>query len=291
MRPLSSTVSALFRLLRPSNCSMAALSVWVGACTTGTLWPTVGLTIAAVATAAIAGAGNVFNDLRDVEIDRINRPGRPLPGGAIGTGLAQVEAAVLALGGLIAAWWLGPTTGLIATAVLVLLFVYSLCLKTTTLWGNVVVAVAGAAAFPFGAVASGSWGRSWIPAGFALFFHIGREMVKDLEDVAGDRSVGARTLPLRWGASAAIWFITLILLILIGLTVLPWLWKIYGIAYFAVVIPMDLVVIAVLLRLWRVRDDFGAGDNDGPEASNTLSLILKGCMLLGLLSIVAGEAL
>ena len=206
-------------------------------------------------------------------------------------GLAQLEAAGLALAGLAAAWWLGPTTGLIATTVLLLLFVYSLCLKTTTLWGNVVVAVAGAAAFPFGAAATGSWGRSWIPAGFALLFHLGREIVKDLEDIAGDRTVGARTLPLRWGATAARWSITLIFLILIGLTILPWLWEIYGIAYFYLVIPTDLVVVAVLYRLWQVQDGFGPATASGAAATGNLSLILKGCMLLGLMSIAAGEAL
>ena len=291
MPPLSSTVSGLFLLLRPVNCSIAALSVWVGACTAGTLWPTTELAVAAVATASIAAAGNIFNDFRDVEIDRINRPGRPLPAGLVSSGLAQLEAAVLALAGLAAAWWLGPSTGLIATTALLLLFAYSLYLKITTIWGNLVVAIVAAAAFPFGAIATGTWGRSWIPAGFALLFHLGREIVKDLEDVAGDDSVGARTLPLRWGASVARWSTTLIFLILIGLTFLPGLRGIYGIAYFSLVIPMDLVLIAVLWRLWPAADGSSSEGSAGSAANTNLSLVLKGCMLLGLLAIVAGEAL
>ena len=74
---------AFLALMRPLNCLIAALSVYVGAFTIGLRWPTFDLGIAALSAALIAAAGNAFNDVRDVAIDRINRPTRPLPAGKL----------------------------------------------------------------------------------------------------------------------------------------------------------------------------------------------------------------
>ena len=282
---MSNVVSGLFLLPRPLNCGIAALSVLVGGITAGALWPTPGLIAAAVAAASIGGAGNAFNDLRDLEIDRINRPNRPLPAGMLSQDLAKAEAILLAVAGLVISWLLGPATGMIATCTLLLLLLYSRFLKTTTLWGNLAVALAAAAAFPYGAIAYGTLGRSWIPAGFALLFHLGREIVKDLEDVIGDGSVGARTIPLRWGPSVATWTSISIFLILMILTLIPWILDIYGTAYLAVVTPMNLVVLGLHYRLWL------AGVCGRPDAKAAWSPILKGCMLLGLMAVVVGELL
>ncbi len=284
---MSTTFSGLFQLLRPLNCGIAALSVAVGGITAGALLPSFELVTAALAAASVAAAGNVFNDVCDVEIDRVNRPDRPLPGGKVGPGTALVEAALLAAAGLVAAWWLGPATGLIAMFTLVLLYLYSRYLKRTAVWGNLAVAAAGAAAFPFGAVATGSFGRSWIPAGFALLFHLGREIVKDLEDVTGDGQAGARTLPLRWGAAAAVWSSGLIFLILIALTAIPRILDVYGDAYLALVMTMNLMVAIAVVRLWRSHRDGAISRGRGSQTS----MLLKGCMLLGLVAVVAGELL
>ena len=94
---------------------------------------------------------------------------------------------------------------------------YSLSLKNSLLWGNVLVAFVGAIAFPYGALAAGDLGRSWIPALFAFLFHLGREIVKDIEDVAGDQIRGERTLPLAWGRTQAAVLAAFVYLVLVGL--------------------------------------------------------------------------
>ena len=48
--------------------------------------------MAATSAAAIAAAGNVYNDLRDLDTDRINRPDRPLPAGRIPARVAAAQA-------------------------------------------------------------------------------------------------------------------------------------------------------------------------------------------------------
>ena len=81
-----------------------------------------------------------------------------------------------------------------------------------------IVAFVGGVAFPYGALAAGGIGRSWIPALFAFLFHLGREMIKDIEDMAGDQIRRERTLPLAWGRAQAGMLAALVYWVLVGFT-------------------------------------------------------------------------
>jgi len=271
-----------FVLPRPVNCLITALSVGVGALTAGAHGSTVPVLLAALTAALVAGAGNVFNDIMDVDIDRVNRPARPLPAGRLSSRAARFEALLLALVGGGLAWGLSPAHGLLAGAVVAGLFLYSIYLKNSVLWGNVAIGLIAAAAFPYGALAAGALGRSWIPAGFAFLFHLGREIVKDIEDVEGDRARGIQTLPLRWGRSRAAWLASTIYLFLMIFTLVPWIAGLYGRAYLVLVLLVDLLALYALLRLRRLRAEL---------ADDALGRLLKAGMLLGLLAVAAGELL
>ena len=253
----------------------------VGAVTSGLSaagWP---VAAAALSAALITGAGNAYNDVVDLEIDRINRPGRPLPSGRLQPRSARRLSASLAVVGLALAWSLGTTTAAIAIAVVVGLAAYSAALKARPAWGNLLVSALAAAAFPFGAATAGAWGRSWIPAGFACLFHLGREIVKDVEDMTGDRAMGARTLALSLGARRAAGLSAAVYLLLVAGTVVPWSHGIYGWAYMVPAGILDVLVIGVMVRLLR---------SPGP-AGHGLSRALTGGMALGLLAITLGELL
>ena len=276
----SSQLGGSFVLARPLNCLITAASVVVGAVTSGLpVWqPEVAL--AALSAGLIAGAGNCYNDLLDLEIDRINRPRRPLPSERVDPPTALAMAVSLGIVGLGFAWSLGLATGLIATAVVALLFTYSAVLKTRPLWGNAVVSGLAAAAFPFGAAASGAWGRSWIPAGFAFLFHLGREIAKDIEDVEGDRAREIRTLATVHGVRAAAMVSAGVFLLLAAATTIPWVLGVYGTAYLTTVAVLDLSAITLILRL-VARPDTGG--------RQVLSQSLTGVMGIGLLAILLGE--
>ena len=277
---MKSTFKALFVLPRPLNCIITALSVYVGAFTAGVRWPSAAVLLAALSAALVAGAGYISNDLRDTDIDRINRPRRPLPSGRLSRRAAALEAWLFALSGLGLAWWLGPLAGLVAVAVALCLFIYNLHLKRRAFWGNLLIGALSAAAFPYGALAAGTLGRSWIPAGFALLFHWGREIIKDMEDMEGDRARGARTLPLRWGPGRAVLVTSALYLLLTAFTLLPWIWNLYGKVYLLLVLCVDLALLWALFQVRRRQ----AGSTD-----TNLSRLLKAAMVLGLLAIVAGE--
>ena len=285
-----SQLIAFLLLPRPLNGLITALSVGVGLWTANAP-PTWGPgLIAALSAALINGAGNAFNDLIDIDIDRINRPDRPLPSGRISPFVAGVQTLALTLAGCVLGLWLSPWHGSIALGVALLLALYSIFLKNSLLWGNIIVAFVGALAFPYGALAAGDLGRSWIPALFALLFHIGREIVKDIEDVAGDRLRGDHTLPLRWGRNRAGWIAAAVYLLLLAIAWIPFFTGLYGAAYALALAPVNGLVIYVLVQLYsrHAHPDNPAKIAAG-RADHRLGRLLKIGMFLGLLAVVLGE--
>jgi len=273
-------VGALVAVARPLNCAITALSVLVGALTSGRLawgWP---LAVAAASAALITGAGNAYNDLRDLDIDRINRPLRPLPSGRLSPRGARRFSALLGLSGLAGAAYLGWLPLAVALSVAAGLAAYSAWLKRRPVGGNLLVAAMAAAAFPYGALAMGTWGRSAIPALFALLFHCGRELIKDAEDSEGDRASGARTLALLLGPGAARWAGGSVFAVLAACTAAPALLGLYGLPYIAPVALMNAAVGAAFAI---------AAARPLPAGSQFLSRCLTGAMVLGLLSITLGE--
>jgi len=285
-----SQLIAFLLLPRPLNGLITALSVGVGLWTANAP-PTWGPgLIAALSAALINGAGNAFNDVIDIDIDRINRPDRPLPSGRISPFVAGVQTLALTLAGCLLGFWLSPWHGSIALGVALLLALYSIFLKNSLLWGNILVAFVGALAFPYGALAAGDLGRSWIPALFALLFHTGREIVKDIEDVAGDRLRGDHTLPLRWGRNRAGWIAAAVYLLLLAIAWIPFFTGLYGAAYALALAPVNGLVIYVLVQLYsrHAHPDNPAKIAAG-RADHRLGRLLKIGMFLGLLAVVLGE--
>ncbi len=197
-------------LLRPLNCVIASFAVLVGALVAVGVGD-LGTVALQVSTAALVGflftgAGNALNDYFDRDVDRINHPGRPIPSGRVGTANALSFAVLL----FIMAGVLGVFTGLLAFAiVLVNLFVmisYEMRFKRKGWSGNIVIGWLVASLFVFGGTAA--YGGStvavqriaWLGI-LAFLATIGREIVKDIQDVAGD--MGRRTLPMIIGVDNA----------------------------------------------------------------------------------------
>ena len=273
-------LASFIALSRPVNGLITALSVAVGAlCANGSI-DTIPLLMSALSAVLINGAGNAFNDILDLDIDRINRPERPLPSGRINPREAALFTFVLAACGSLLALALSPLHALFATAIIALLAIYSIYLKNSTLWGNILVGIIGSSAFVYGALAAESLGRVWIPAALAFLFHLGREIIKDIEDIEGDRLRGNRTLPLRWGTRRAAHFSSFIYLFLIFFTFIPFISEIYAEAYLLCVLLVDLIVLYTLYRLYRENTAL---------SHDVLGRLLKIGMFLGLLAIVIGE--
>jgi geranylgeranylglycerol-phosphate geranylgeranyltransferase len=199
----------MLRMLRPGNALMAA----TGTATGMLLAPGPPLPLhawlAAPATAFLLSAwGNLRNDLADLEVDRVAHPERPLPAGRVKPQHAKAAASVLLVLALVCAYLAaGWPTLLFAGVNALLLAAYEARLKAQGLPGNLTIAVLVSSTFLFGAVATRSdplgWGLVALLSAMALMANMAREVLKDTEDMAGDRGHRA-TYPIKFGAGHAI---------------------------------------------------------------------------------------
>ena len=275
------------KLTRPQNNLIASLSVLVGALVAGDIeyayasfdwW---GVAFACISAFFISGGGNCLNDFFDVEIDKINKPARPIPKGEISRRSALWFSVFLFLVGLCLSLLLRPLSVVIATTAIIFLIFYAHTLKRKLFWGNFTVSFVSALTFVYGGITTKDFRLSLIPAVFAFLFHMGREIIKDVQDLKGDLSLNASSLPTRFGIRFSLSFTTLIFSFLIFLTSLPYLFDIFSLLYLIVVIlGVDLVLFYVLYSMWK-----------DPSTSNLgrLSTILKIDMLIGLAAIYLGK--
>ena len=285
-------ISAIFKLSRPTNCLLTAISVTIGAICSDLLIlenffsqnnqnSTFELLIKAILSATlINAAGNAFNDWRDKSIDLINRPDRPLPAGQLESSTAVLFSSITATMGLVLSSSVTLVHLVITVFVVVLLLIYSLWLKNSVLYGNLLVGLVSSSTFPFGAFVLGGMKRAWIPASFSLLFHIGREIIKDIEDIDGDQKQGLKTLPIVYGVFTAKKITLAIFSFLAAFTLWPFFAGIYGSLYLALVIIYNAVIFLVFYLFIRNQTNISDGQ---------LGRILKIAMILGLTAIVIGE--
>jgi len=268
----------VLRLVRAQNLLVAAAGVlaggWIalGAITT----PTV-LGLAALAAAGFGAAGNALNDIWDGAADRVNRPGqRPLAAGRLARGTADLCVAGGTFLGFAAAALVNGTAVLVGAAALAVMVVYSPVLKRRGLPGNVAVALVAGLPLMYGAIAVDRPKAGIVPWTLAAWIHLVREIVKDLEDEAGDRALGRRTLPIMLGQRRAARIAGALAAAFVPLSLALPAAAHYGGAYFLIAVFAQLVVLAVASRLFTGR----AAGNSG---------WLKGAMLLGIVALVAGR--
>jgi chlorophyll/bacteriochlorophyll a synthase len=176
--------------------------------------PLIGSLMAAV----LNGGNNALNQIYDLEIDRVNKPKRPLPSGRLSIRQVWWFTAVTYVAALILAWLVAPggrreCFWLVAIAV-VCTFLYSVPpfrTKRLGIWANVTIAI------PRGVLLKvAGWSsvktivgvEPWyIGAIFGLFL-LGATTTKDFADMEGDRRGGCRTLPIQYGVRRAAWMIS-----------------------------------------------------------------------------------
>jgi geranylgeranylglycerol-phosphate geranylgeranyltransferase len=269
----------VLRLVRFPNLVVAAVGVlaggWIalGAMRT----PTV-LVLAALAAVGYGAAGNALNDIWDAAGDRVNRPGgeRPLAAGRLARGTADLCVAAGTVLGLGAAALVSGTAVLVGGVALAVMAVYSPLLKRRGVLGNVAVALIAGLPLMYGALAVGRAGAGLVPWTLAAWIHLVREIVKDLDDEAGDRALGRRTLPIVLGARRAALVAATLAATFVPVSLALPAQAHYGGAYFLVALFAQLAVLAVASRLFSGRTQGN-------------SFILKGAMVVGIVALVAGR--
>jgi len=245
------TIFAYLELSRPINGVIALISVLLGGFfAVGTLNHLDVLTVA-ISALLLLSAGNAFNDYCDYEIDRINKPQRPIPSGRVQRRGALIFAIVLLSIGAALGFLVNRYAALIALIVSSCLIAYAVWLKRTPLVGNLVVGMLTGLTFIAGGVAVMSIRGVLVPAIFAFLFTTAREIVKDIEDTEGDIENRAKTIAVI-SKRVAVLMALVFMFAVILFSPIPYLLDWYSWRYLlTVVIGVDLVLIYLTVQLWR----------------------------------------
>jgi len=200
------------------------------------------LTVAlgSICAAFLNAANNALNQIYDLEIDRINKPKRPLPAGALTIRQAWIFTWIMFVLGLIPTWWVvvypyttwrakffAPLSEhecfFIYLAAFVSTFIYSVPAfgrtKAHPIGANLTIAIPRGCLLKVAGwtmVARATTLEPWFIGSIFMFFLLGAASTKDFSDMKGDLAGGCRTLPIVFGVRRAAYMIA-------PFFVIPWL--------------------------------------------------------------------
>ncbi len=159
-------------------------------------------------TLLFTAAGNIINDYFDVITDSINKPHRVIVGKRINP--KTVFNTYLTINSIgfflnLLSFYQNHNILLfsIVTLIMILLYGYSKILKGKALIGNITIATLTAlSVFLFTLIIDNSTHQTtciYVLSFFAFMLNLSREIVKDLEDIKGDKAAGLKTLPILIG--------------------------------------------------------------------------------------------
>lgn len=274
-------IKGLYRISRPVTTFSGALAVVLGGYVAGTGdWFNVALAV--LATILVSSSANAWNDYLDVEIDRVNQPNRPLPSEQVSLRAAKWFSFALAILSLIIAAFINLPSFFIVLGANLLLYLYSLKLKSTVLLGNICVAFISAMSAVFGGVAAGN-PRPTIWLFLIIFVAIlGREVLKTLADYDGDLSESVQTISTVWGKRAARIVFYLLIAATLIMMLIPYLLQIYQPIYaYLILLGVFPVIIYIALKVSSYRS--------GPQLEK-LSQLMKYDFFLWFLAVILGSA-
>ncbi len=273
-------------ILRPGNALMGAIAIILVAIIDKTL--SIPIILAMIAVFFETAAGNVINDYFDYNIDLINKPERPIPSGRISLENGRNYGYFLFLAGTVCGFiisymtnnWIPFAIVLIAD---VILYLYAYTLKTTPLIGNLTVGFMTGFGFVFAGFTINNPNiimTSIYLGFFALVMTTAREIVKDIEDMEGDKADGARTLPILIGEKIPAYIAAALAIIDSALCPILYYNHIFGFYYLIV------IAIAVAIFLYCSASIIKSQDR---QTAAKVSKYLKIGMLIAFVAFIAGS--
>lgn len=257
-----------------------------------------GIALLILSTLCLAAAGNIINDINDVETDLVNRPNNVIVGKKVSEKVAYNLFITFNIIGILIGFYLSHLvgrSGFFALFVIIsaLLYVYASYLKQTLLIGNIVISILVAmtilivglfellpAITPKNQPTQLFFFKILLDyALFAFIINLIREIAKDIEDVDGDYKAGMNTLPIAIGrdrASKVLFALTFLPLFGVVYYMMTYLYKQQiAIGYFLVFIVAPLLYITIKSFFAKTKKDY-----------HHISYFLKLVMLFGMLSLL-----
>lgn len=187
-------------------------------------------------TVIIAASGYLINDIIDQTTDHLNKPVKQYIGNSISEFAGYMYYLFLLIIGAFVTVYIADQTETwqhiwIYPVGIWSMYIYSRSLKSTVLLGNIFISLYTAGSIGILGFAQFVIGHSLIPdlrdiiiayMGFIFILNLMREIIKDIEDIEGDKLSELVTLPIRWGIKNTNKLIVLLNIVLI-LTITLWM--------------------------------------------------------------------
>ena len=242
-------------------------------------------------------AGYIINDVHDVPADRINKPGKVFVGEKISREDALFYYSVLNVTGIIlgfiVSWYIKKISfSVVFILASLLLYRYAIYFKKRYLYGNIIVSfliflsIVIIPVFDLvPATVPGNQESQWQIfllvlqiAVFAFLLTFLREVVKDIEDIKGDKKIGSKSFPIEHGIDKSKNLLKFFSLFTV-LIILYFSYNYININYLASVCLIVFVVLPLLYFMFKLKS--ATQQKDFHKLSNLLKLI----MLAGILTV------
>ncbi|WP_136481402.1 geranylgeranylglycerol-phosphate geranylgeranyltransferase [Cognatitamlana onchidii] len=257
-----------------------------------------GIFLLIIATTCIAAAGNIINDINDIQTDLINKPDKIIVGHSISLKTAYNLYIVFTSFGVIIGFLLTKLINqssffILFVVISALLYVYATQLKRTFLIGNIVISfLVGSSILIVGVFELlpniTALNRATQIVFFKTIFDYGvfafaltllREIAKDIEDIDGDYNANMNTLPIVIGRARAKHVLSVLNFFPLGAIILYTILNLYkqpiAVLYFLLLVIGPFIYISVKTFSAKSKKDFHA-----------ISNLYKLVMLFGMLSLL-----
>ncbi len=245
------------RIIRPINCLIACLAVFIGIFISSNYFKTnIGyfdVFLSFFSAFFITAAGNTINDYYDYEIDKLNAPKRPLPSGELSEETALFFSFIFFGAGIYSCFLINLHCFALGVFNSILLFYYAKKLKGVPLLGNLSVGYLVGSTFLFGGLVVGVTESIFILFLLSTLATVGTEIAKDIEDIEGDKKE-VRTIATVYGKKNSSYLAAFFTTIAVLLSPLPFLLNYLGFFYIFCVSIGDLFFISALVNLLKNKD-------------------------------------
>lgn len=232
--------TSIVQITRWTNSVYAGMYTLVGAFLAGDLAAATSWTAlrAALVVGLVVAYGFVINDYRDVVVDSIGKPQRPIPAGRMRRRAALTLALVLAGLALALALSLGLAMTLFALGTIAVAAIYSYMLKSTVLAGNACMGMLIGAIPLYGGLSTGAVPpQVWVVAGLMWLFDFSHEILKTTADWEGDGAAGLHTVATAFGVRGAVRIFQAAAFIFLLVAMLPIWLGLGGLPYLVALVP------------------------------------------------------
>ncbi|MEM4717390.1 MAG: geranylgeranylglycerol-phosphate geranylgeranyltransferase [Desulfurococcaceae archaeon] len=153
----------------------------------------------------LTSSSMIINDVVDLEVDKMNKPWKPIPRGDVNPGEAKITSLILALIGNTLNTLLGPRALIVALTYTIIGIGYSYTRRHA--WSHFLVALSTTGPIVYGYIVAGvnphDLSFTTLFAATMFTVNLAREFLKAIQDVQGDKTRGYKTIATTIGPEKA----------------------------------------------------------------------------------------